>query len=85
MKKIFVIFNLLCIGMGSAQKLEFKSISEFPPADTSSYEILQNPSFINVHTDLRYRKKIEAYRKKEENFILDFGNGLKVLIYKEEE
>lgn len=87
MKKI--TFLLLLFGLtpiiSFGQQLQPVKKVTIAPADTSSYSIIENPDGIDVHNDLKIREKISFYRKEEVDFLLDFGDGLKILIYKEEE
>ncbi len=86
MKKfIFTLVISLSMTAFGQQQFGLSKKATPPVADTSSYSIVENPDNIDVHNDLQIRKKISYYRKKDVDFLLDFGNGLKVLIYKEEE
>ena len=85
MKKILLICSFLSCAIGISQSIKFTEKKQYSPADTSSYSIVQNLNNIDVHNSIPYRRKISSYRKSSQDFLLDFGNGLKVLIYKEEE
>lgn len=85
--KNFIVAFCIFISAGSySQELKLsKPNLSIIPADTASYEIIENTGNIEVHQNIEIRKKITYYRKEGQDFLLDFGNGLKVLIFKEEE
>lgn len=87
MKKLILSISLtvVCISASYGQEFGASKKANAPVADTSTYKIIENSSNIDVFNDLEIRKKISFYRKKDQDYVLDFGNGLKVLIYKEEE
>ncbi|MEZ4937931.1 MAG: hypothetical protein R2799_10115 [Crocinitomicaceae bacterium] len=87
MKKIVLSVLLVTAGVVTGYGQEIAPMKKVVtnPADTSSFAILENPNHVDVYNDLKIRQKISFYRKKTEDFILEFEDGLKILIYKEEE
>lgn len=84
MKKVILIACIFFAGLSFSQ-LSISSKRVMAPADSNTYKVVQNEQNIDVYNNIELREKINFYRKKDMDFILDDGSGLVILIYKEEE
>jgi hypothetical protein len=78
--KISMLFlNLFIANSVFGQELKAIKKIDIAPADTLTYKIIENVNGFKL--DVEFKKKINFYRK-DEDFIWEPEEGLKILIYK---